>query len=222
MINRSWLKNWSRVVHWLVDRSWMINRCCFVDWSWMVNWSWFMDWSSMISTLYWGRLVWNGMAFIWYVSNISGVMVRGVFYVLEPSIRNKDAIMSINSISIWVFGCFKVCTSVFIFNSICVLVRSGFITGKLQDMSYAVTKVKIIVLSKRPLMFKIFLEDSNWILKWMGDKEKAMFLSWPINTCSSIHTLAHCILLIKQLNLNWCHSMFELAFLPIMWMKLLK
>ena len=86
--------NWSRVVYCFVDRSWM------AYWKWFVNWSGFVDWSSMITTLHRSRLIWDGMAFIGYVGNISGVMIRGVFYVLKPSIRKKNAIMTINSISV--------------------------------------------------------------------------------------------------------------------------
>ena len=100
MIYWGWLMNWSWMVYWFVDWSWGVDWCWFVNWRWVINWSGFVDWSSMITTLHKSRLIWNSMVIIRYVSNISGVMIRGVFYVLEPSIREKNAIMTINSISV--------------------------------------------------------------------------------------------------------------------------
>ena len=100
MIYWSLFMNWGGMVYWFVDWSRVVDWSWFVDWSRMVNWGGFVDWSSMITTLQRGRLIWNGMAFIGYVGNISGVMIRGVFYILESSIRKKHAVMTINSISV--------------------------------------------------------------------------------------------------------------------------
>merc|ERR1719192_1787333 len=123
----SWIMDWSWMVHWFVDWSWMVDWSGFMDWGWVVDWCGFVDWSRMITTLYWSRLVWNSMAFIGYISNISSIMIRGVFYILESAIRKKYTIMTVDSISVRVFCCFKISTSIFIFYSISVLVRSWFI-----------------------------------------------------------------------------------------------
>ena len=100
MINWGRFMNWSGMVYWFVDWSWVVNWSWFVNWGWVINWGEFVNWSSVITTLHRSRLIWNGMAFIRYISNIPSVMIRGVFYVLEPSIRKKNAIMTIDTISI--------------------------------------------------------------------------------------------------------------------------
>ena len=119
--------DWCRMVRWFVDWSWMIHWYGFMDWGRVVDWCRFVDWSSMITTLYWSRLIWNSITFIGYVGNISGVMICSVLYILDSAIREKNTIMTIDSISVRVFCGFKIGTSIFIFYSISVLVRSWFI-----------------------------------------------------------------------------------------------
>ena len=104
-----------------VDGSWV------VDWSWMVHWGRLVDWGSMITPFYWSRLIRSSNAFIGNVGNVPSVMVSGVFYILKPAVRKKDTVVTIDGFSVRVFSCFKVCTGVFIFYSISVLVRTWFI-----------------------------------------------------------------------------------------------
>ena len=118
VMNRSWVINWSRFVNW----GWMVNW--FVDWCWMIDWGRLVYWSGVVrcSVLSWSWMVWGGVSFIRYVSNISSVMISSVFYILTSTIGKKNTVMSVDNCAIRSFSCVKIGSSVFVLHTIGILI----------------------------------------------------------------------------------------------------
>ena len=133
-----------------------------VGWGWFVNWGW-----SMVS---WGLVDWfvgivTWSSFVSYFYNISRVSISSVVLDnLGTAIREGNSVFTISGITITSFICAKVDSSIFVSNSVFVLVFSWDVSVSWFFVSWSMVSWGMVSWSW--LVYWCWFVGWGWFVNW--------------------------------------------------------
>ena len=149
-----------------------------VGWGWFVNWGW-----SMVS---WGLVDWfvgivTWSSFVSYFYNISRVSISSVVLDnLGTAIREGNTVFTISGITITSFICAKVDSSIFVSNSVFVLVFSWDVSVSWFFVSWSMVSWGMVSWSW--LVHWCWFVGWGWFVNW-GWVVWSSMMDWGVSVC---------------------------------------